>query len=108
MDGYLNCLSLKYDSVWVTKPSWCQPWTISLTGVLVIASSWLFVHSVVVTMIVLTLICAWWYIFLYAYPKVLLQKAPLLAYQRHCNRPQHCCGCKTKSKQVGRGDAAPN
>ncbi|KAJ8622233.1 hypothetical protein MRB53_030762 [Persea americana] len=22
MDGYLNCLSLKYDSVWVTKPSW--------------------------------------------------------------------------------------
>ena len=22
MDGYLNCLSLEYDSVWVTKPSW--------------------------------------------------------------------------------------
>ncbi|XXG48528.1 hypothetical protein AAC387_Pa02g2953 [Persea americana] len=69
MDGYLNYLSLEYDSVWDTKPSWCQPWTISLTGVLVIASSWLFVHSVVVTMIVLTLICVWWYIFLYAYPK---------------------------------------
>ncbi|KAK2973745.1 hypothetical protein RJ640_019745 [Escallonia rubra] len=34
MDGYLNQLSLEYDSVWDTKPSWCQPWTITLTGVL--------------------------------------------------------------------------
>ncbi|RYR51467.1 hypothetical protein Ahy_A06g026483 isoform A [Arachis hypogaea] len=33
MDGYLNQLSLEYDSVWDTKPSWCQPWTITLTGV---------------------------------------------------------------------------
>lgn len=70
MDGYLNYLSLEYDSVWDTKPSWCQPWTITLTGVLVIAGSWLILHSVVVTTIVLLLICTWWYIFLYSYPKV--------------------------------------
>ncbi|KAG9136328.1 hypothetical protein Leryth_003912 [Lithospermum erythrorhizon] len=25
MDGYLNYLALEYDSVWDTKPSWCQP-----------------------------------------------------------------------------------
>ncbi|KAF5731536.1 hypothetical protein HS088_TW18G00215 [Tripterygium wilfordii] len=69
MDGYLNHLSLEYDSVWDTKPSWCQPWTITLTGVLVIACSWLVLHSFVVTTILSILICAWWYIFLYSYPK---------------------------------------
>ncbi|KAJ6773872.1 PROTEIN putative-RELATED [Salix purpurea] len=60
MDGYLNYLSLEYDSVWDTKPSWCQPWTITLTGVLAITGSWLILHSVVVTAIVLLLICTWW------------------------------------------------
>lgn len=25
MDGYLNYLSLEYDSVWDTKPAWCVP-----------------------------------------------------------------------------------
>ncbi|KAF8392469.1 hypothetical protein HHK36_022811 [Tetracentron sinense] len=69
MDGYLNHLSLEYDSVWDTKPSWCQPWTITLTGVLLIACSWVILHSVVVTTVVLSLICTWWYIFLYSYPK---------------------------------------
>ncbi|KAL2507748.1 hypothetical protein Fot_31395 [Forsythia ovata] len=69
MDGYLNYLSLEYDSVWDTKPSWCQPWTITLTGVLIITSSWLILHSVLVTSVVLALICSWWYIFLYSYPK---------------------------------------
>ncbi|CAK9151086.1 unnamed protein product [Ilex paraguariensis] len=69
MDGYLNYLSLEYDSVWDTKPSWCQPWTITLTGVLMVTASWLVLHSVIVTTVVLSLICAWWYIFLYSYPK---------------------------------------
>ncbi|PIA31803.1 hypothetical protein AQUCO_04900234v1 [Aquilegia coerulea] len=69
MDGFMNQLSLEYDSVWDTKPSWCQPWTITLTGVLVTVFSWIILNSVVISTIVLSLICAWWYIFLYAYPK---------------------------------------
>ncbi|XP_027352637.1 uncharacterized protein LOC113863302 isoform X2 [Abrus precatorius] len=69
MEGYLNHLSLEYDSVWDTKPSWCQPWTITLTGVSIIALSWLILHSVIVTSLISLLICAWWYIFLYSYPK---------------------------------------
>ncbi|KAG6571465.1 hypothetical protein SDJN03_28193, partial [Cucurbita argyrosperma subsp. sororia] len=69
MDGYLNYHSFEYDSVWDTKPSWCQPWTITLTGSLVIASSWLLIKSIAVTAVVLALICSWWYIFLYSYPK---------------------------------------
>ncbi|KZV25441.1 hypothetical protein F511_17219 [Dorcoceras hygrometricum] len=69
MDGYLNYLSLEYDSVWDTKPSWCQPWTITLTGIGIIICSWLVMHSLVVSGLVGALICAWWYIFLYSYPK---------------------------------------
>ncbi|KAI3749390.1 hypothetical protein L2E82_20001 [Cichorium intybus] len=69
MDGYLNYLSLEYDSVWDTKPSWCQPWTITLTGTSIIAGSWLILHNVLATSVASTLICAWWYIFLYSYPK---------------------------------------
>ncbi|KAK4756460.1 hypothetical protein SAY87_006587 [Trapa incisa] len=71
MEGYLNYLSPEYESVWDTKPSWCQPWTITLTGVLAIAFSWAILQSVLVTAIVALLICSWWYIFLYSYPKVL-------------------------------------
>ncbi|KAF7804747.1 uncharacterized protein G2W53_043858 [Senna tora] len=69
MEGYLNQLSLEYDSVWDTKPSWCQPWTITLTGVFIVAFSWFIFHSVPVTSVIALLICAWWYIFLYSYPK---------------------------------------
>ncbi|CAA7404131.1 unnamed protein product [Spirodela intermedia] len=69
MDGYLNYLSLEYDSIWDTKPSWCQPWTILLTGALAIGCSWVFVHSLILTAVVSSLICAWWFVFLYSYPK---------------------------------------
>ncbi|CAK9323469.1 unnamed protein product [Citrullus colocynthis] len=69
VDGYLNYHSFEYDSVWDTKPSWCQPWTITLTGLLVIASSWVIIKSIAVTAVILSLICLWWYIFLYSYPK---------------------------------------
>ncbi|KAG9456433.1 hypothetical protein H6P81_000941 [Aristolochia fimbriata] len=80
MDGYLNYLSLEYDSVWDTKPLWCQPWTITLTGVLAVAASWALLHSAVVTAIVSSLICAWWYIFLYLYPK---EYAAMIAERRN-------------------------
>lgn len=40
----------------------CQPWTIALTGVSIIAISWLFLHSVIITSLISSLICAWWYI----------------------------------------------
>ncbi|XP_078155344.1 spindle pole body-associated protein [Carex rostrata] len=69
MDGYLNYLSLEYDSVWDTKPAWCQPWTILLTGLSVTACSWLILHSILLSSATFALISAWWYIFLYAYPK---------------------------------------
>ncbi|KAE9621944.1 hypothetical protein Lal_00032958 [Lupinus albus] len=67
VEGYLH--NLEYDSVWDTKPSWCQPWSISLTGVSVIAISWFILKSLLLTSFISLLIGAWWYIFLYSYPK---------------------------------------
>ncbi|CAG7859733.1 unnamed protein product [Brassica rapa] len=69
MEGYLDNLSLEYDSVWDTKPSWCQPWTIMLTGLSIVTCSWLILHSVLVSSLAIGLVGAWWYIFLYSYPK---------------------------------------
>ncbi|KAG6507558.1 hypothetical protein ZIOFF_032908 [Zingiber officinale] len=47
----------------------CQPWTILLAGIAVIASSWVILHSATISGGVTLLICGWWYIFLYSYPK---------------------------------------
>ncbi|GLJ40954.1 hypothetical protein SUGI_0847560 [Cryptomeria japonica] len=69
MDGYLNALSLEYDSVWDTKPAWCQPWTIVLTGVLAVSATWIIFESVIWTTVVVSLVGVWWYIFLYSYPQ---------------------------------------
>ncbi|KAK4441663.1 hypothetical protein Salat_0501200 [Sesamum alatum] len=74
MDGYLNYLSLEYDSVWDTKPSWCQPWTVTLTGIGIITGSWLVSDSVRVTSVVTAVICLWWCYFLYFYPKAYSDK----------------------------------
>ncbi|KAH7431661.1 hypothetical protein KP509_08G059500 [Ceratopteris richardii] len=73
MELFLNNLSLEYESVWDTKPAWCQPWTIVLTGCTAILMSWLFLHSFIATALVTTVIIAWWYIFLYSYPQAYSQ-----------------------------------
>ncbi|KAL4353217.1 hypothetical protein GQ457_06G029260 [Hibiscus cannabinus] len=73
MDGYLNKLSLEYESIWDTKPSWCQPWTITLTGMVVIGGSWVILNSVVVTAFATLGICTWWFIFLYSYPRAYME-----------------------------------
>jgi hypothetical protein len=70
MERYLDELSIEYDSVWDTKPAWCQPWTIALTGVIGISASWLLLHSIVLTAVVSVLVSAWWFLFLYSYPLV--------------------------------------
>lgn len=69
MEKFLDSLALEYDSVWDTKPAWCQPWTISLTGAVGIGASWEILHWPILTGFVTLLVAAWWYIFLYLYPK---------------------------------------
>ena len=57
------------NNVWKTKPFWCQPWTIVLTGVGIISLPTILFDWKAVSGVFVVPIAAWWYIFLYAYPK---------------------------------------
>jgi hypothetical protein len=55
-------------SVWDLKPWWCQPWSILLTGLAIVAGSWLVLHLWWVTTGVSLVIGAWWLLFLVLMP----------------------------------------
>ncbi|MGL5942243.1 MAG: DUF6737 family protein [Waterburya sp.] len=60
---------IKSSNIWDYKPWWCQPWSIILTGILVITGSWLVLHNSWLTIGVSLPIVAWWVYFLILYPK---------------------------------------
>ena len=55
-------------NLWAEKPWWCQPWTILLTGIIIIAGSWLLLHRLWVSIPVAVVILAWWILFLVIAP----------------------------------------
>lgn len=61
--------SEKSPSMWESKPWWCQPWSIVLTGVAIPSGSWLWLHLWWVTTPIALVITGWWYLFLYLVPK---------------------------------------
>jgi hypothetical protein len=61
-------------NLWEHKPWWCQPWTIILTGVIIIAGSWLVFHTLWLTVPVAGLIMLWWTYFLIIVPRILAQQ----------------------------------
>lgn len=69
MERYLSDLSIEYESVWDTKPAWCQPWTIVATGSGGVGGSWALLHWAPLTIAVAALVGLWWYTFLVAYPQ---------------------------------------
>ena len=56
---------------WNEKPSWCQPWTILLTGMVLISGSWFLLHTLWFTLPVAGLIFAWWGFFLILWPRLM-------------------------------------
>jgi hypothetical protein len=56
-------------SIWQLKPWWCQPWSILLTGVLLIAGSWAWLHLWWVTVPVAAAVTLWWWLFLVLMPR---------------------------------------
>jgi hypothetical protein len=56
-------------SVWDYKPGWCQPWSIILTGMTIVAGSWLVLHNIWITIAISLPVIAWWVYFLLIYPK---------------------------------------
>ena len=63
-------------SLWDSKPWWCQPWTIVLSGLIAIAASWWLVHQVWITTLVSTAIAAWWLLFLVIVPRSYQESQP--------------------------------
>ena len=65
----------KSTNVWDYKPAWCQPWSIILTGLAVVAGSWLILHNIWLTIAISLPIIAWWVYFLILYPKAFAEYA---------------------------------
>ncbi|MEM9538656.1 MAG: DUF6737 family protein [Cyanobacteria bacterium P01_E01_bin.42] len=55
---------------WDYKPWWCQPWSILLTGMGAIASSWLLARSLWLTVLVTLPVLLWWFYFLILVPRL--------------------------------------
>jgi hypothetical protein len=67
-------------NIWEHKPRWCQPWSILLTGVLVILGSWLLYQRLWLTLPLGFLVIVWWFYFLWLWPrwlqKMLKERVP--------------------------------
>ena len=57
-------------NLWTHKPWWCQPWSILLTGIIIIGSSWWLLTNIWITAIVAIIIFIWWFYFLILYPRL--------------------------------------
>lgn len=55
-------------SIWQLKPWWCQPWSILLTGVVLILASWALIKIWWLTAAIGLGIAAWWLLFLVLVP----------------------------------------
>lgn len=60
-------------TVWDYKPWWCQPWSILLTGLGLIAASWFVVHRVWLTVLVAIPLSAWMGYFVLVFPRLVAQ-----------------------------------
>jgi membrane protein YdbS with pleckstrin-like domain len=67
-------------NVWDYKPWWCQPWSILLTGIIIIAASWFPFQKIWLVVGVSFPILVWWVYFLIIYPK-LVQQALIASQQ---------------------------
>ena len=65
----LNLESNEFN-LWNYKPWWCQPWSIILTGILIISGSWLMIKIIWLTILVAIVISLWWFYFLIKYPQL--------------------------------------
>ena len=55
-------------SIWAVKPWWCQPWSIVLTGLVIIIGSWLLLQRWWITVPLSVGVCLWWTLFLVLVP----------------------------------------
>jgi hypothetical protein len=81
----VNCMSPSIDP-WNYKPWWCQPWSIVLTGILLISGSWLLFHRVWLTGIVAIPVLTWMGFFLWVWPSLVVRSGILEDYPSDSNK----------------------
>ena len=62
-------------TLWTTKPWWCQPWSIVLTGISIPIVSWFLLHNIWLTSAAVIGVLLWWLLFLVLAPAVYQQSA---------------------------------
>ncbi|WP_431192598.1 DUF6737 family protein [Stenomitos frigidus] len=67
----------KAGSVWTYKPWWCQPWSILLTGAVLICGSWGLMHTIWLTVLVAVPVVVWMVFFLLIYPRLMQESSAL-------------------------------
>lgn len=67
----------KAGSVWAYKPWWCQPWSILLTGAVLIGGSWGLMHTIWLTVLVAVPVVVWMVFFLLVYPRLMQESGAL-------------------------------
>ncbi|USR92283.1 hypothetical protein NEA10_06055 [Phormidium yuhuli AB48] len=64
-------------NVWDYKPWWCQPWSILLTGLGLIAASWFVFHRLWLTTLVAIPLTVWMGYFVLLFPRLVAQSGQL-------------------------------
>ena len=64
----------KPDSIWASKPWWCQPWTIVLTGLVLVTGSWMLLQRWWISVPLAMAVLAWWVLFLGVVPAAYRQQ----------------------------------
>lgn len=59
----------KGGGIWAVKPWWCQPWSIVLTGLVIIFGSWLLLQRWWITVPLSVGVGLWWTLFLVLVPQ---------------------------------------
>lgn len=72
----------KIPSVWAYKPWWCQPWSIFLTGSVLIGGSWLLTRTLWVSLVVAFPVLVWMVFFLVLYPRLVVSSGLLEAWSK--------------------------
>jgi len=65
---------------WDYKPWWCQPWSILLTGTILISGSWFIWRMVWLTLVISVPVLTWMGFFLLIWPSLVKQSGILEKY----------------------------
>lgn len=65
---------------WDYKPWWCQPWSILLTGTILISGSWFIWRMVWLTLVISVPVLTWMVFFLLIWPSLVRQSGILEKY----------------------------